>query len=225
MSKTQLSFVEENYLKAIYHLTTESKDPVSTNAIAESVQTRAASVTDMLKKLAAKKLIAYKKYYGVSMTGPGEKAALEVIRKHRLWETFLVEKLNFTWDQVHEVAEQLEHIHSPLLIQRIDALLGYPTHDPHGDPIPSEQGEITEQSHILLSELKSGSEGKVVAVNDSSPDFLRYLDRLGIAIGTRVTIIEKVSFDGSIELKVENEVKPLFISKEVSDNLWITKVT
>ena len=222
MKKSPLSFVEENYLKAIYHLMTEGDGPVTTNAIAESVQTRAASVTDMLKKLSAKNLIDYKKYYGVSMTESGEKAALDVIRKHRLWETFLVEKLNFAWDQVHEVAEQLEHIHSPLLIQRIDALLGYPTHDPHGDPIPSEQGEISEQSHILLSELKAGSSATVVAVNDSSPEFLRYLDRIGITIGAHVRIIEKVAFDGSSELRIEED-KSVFISKEVSDNLWITR--
>ncbi len=223
MQKIRLSFVEENYLKAIYHLMTESDGAVTTNAIAESMNTRAASVTDMLKKLSAKKLIDYKKYYGVSMTQHGEKAALEVIRKHRLWETFLVEKLNFAWDQVHEVAEQLEHIHSPLLIQRIDALLGYPTHDPHGDPIPSEQGEITEQSHILLSELKSGSSAHIVAVNDSSPDFLRYLDRIGISIGSSVRILEKVSFDASLELEIGPERKSVFVSKEVSDNLWVTK--
>jgi DtxR family transcriptional regulator, Mn-dependent transcriptional regulator len=221
MSRIQLSFVEENYLKAIYHLMTDGSGAVTTNAIADSVNTRAASVTDMLKKLSAKKLIDYKKYYGVSMTDSGEKAALEVIRKHRLWETFLVEKLNFSWDQVHEVAEQLEHIQSTLLIQRIDALLGYPTHDPHGDPIPSEQGEISEQSHTLLSTYTAGTPGKVVAVNDSSPEFLRYLDRIGISIGSTVRIIEKIAFDGSLELEVEPNNKRIFVSKEVSDNLWI----
>lgn len=222
MSRIHLSFVEENYLKAIYHLMTDGSGAVTTNAIAESVNTRAASVTDMLKKLSVKKLIDYKKYYGVSMTESGEKAALEVIRKHRLWETFLVEKLNFSWDQVHEVAEQLEHIQSPLLIQRIDALLGYPTHDPHGDPIPSEQGEISEQAHTLLSAYSSATPGTVVAVNDSSPEFLRYLDRIGISIGSTVRIIEKVAFDGSLELEVEPTNKRIFISKEVSDNLWVT---
>lgn len=224
MTKILLSFVEENYLKAIYHLMQESEGSVSTNAIADSMQTRAASVTDMLKKLSAKKLIDYRKYYGVSMTDSGQRAALEIIRKHRLWETFLVEKLNFAWDQVHEVAEQLEHIQSPLLIQRIDALLGYPTHDPHGDPIPSEQGKIAEQPQILLSELKSGTPANIVAVNDSSPDFLRYLDRIGISIGSQVQILEKLPFDGSIELSVDKDNSGKFISKEVSDNLWVTKV-
>lgn len=223
MENIRLSFVEENYLKTIYHLMAEGDGPVTTNAIAENMNTRAASVTDMLKKLSAKNLIDYKKYYGVSMTESGERAALEVIRKHRLWETFLVEKLNFAWDQVHDVAEQLEHIRSPLLIQRIDALLGYPTHDPHGDPIPSEQGEISEQSHILLSELKAGSAAHVVAVNDSSPDFLRYLDRIGIAIGSQVRIRDKVAFDGSLEIVIGQDEQHVFVSKEVSDNLWVTK--
>ncbi len=224
MTNNRLSFVEENYLKAIYHLMPEDDGNVSTNAIADSMNTRAASVTDMLKKLSAKKLIDYRKYYGVSMTETGQRAALEIIRKHRLWETFLVEKLNFAWDQVHDVAEQLEHIQSPLLIQRIDALLGYPTHDPHGDPIPSEQGEISEQSQILLSELSPGAAATIVAVNDSSPDFLRYLDRIGIAIGSQVKILEKLPFDGSVELAVNEEKNGKFISKEASDNLWVTKV-
>jgi DtxR family transcriptional regulator, Mn-dependent transcriptional regulator len=127
---------EENYLKAIYHLSKEEDESVSTNALAERLETTAASVSDMLKKLAKKELIEYKKYQGVNISEKGKRVALQIIRKHRLWEVFLVEKLSFNWDEVHEIAEQLEHIDSPTLVKRLDEFLGYPKFDPHGDPIP-----------------------------------------------------------------------------------------
>ena len=137
-----LSLAEENYLKAIYHLSEDGTKDVLTNALADSLSTKAASVTDMIKKLSAKSLISYKKYYGVNVTAKGKSQALQVIRKHRLWETFLVQKLDFTWDEVHEIAEQLEHIQSPRLIEKLDEFLDYPTVDPHGDPIPNGKGKI-----------------------------------------------------------------------------------
>ena len=137
-----MTFSEENYLKTIYHLTTASDAEVSTNAIAEKMETKASSVTDMLKKLAEKGLINYKKYQGVSLTQDGKLAAKMSVRKHRLWEVFLVEKLGFSWDEVHDIAEQLEHIKSEKLINKLDDFLDNPTEDPHGDPIPDREGRI-----------------------------------------------------------------------------------
>lgn len=216
-----LSFAEENYLKTIYHLSRELDGPVSTNAIADSLSTKAASVTDMIKKLSVKGVVSYQKYRGVRVSDEGKKAALHVIRKHRLWETFLVEKLKFNWDEVHEVAEQLEHIRSPLLIKRLDELLGYPKYDPHGDPIPDEDGEFKLKAKIALSECNQGKDGIVIAVNDDSSAFLKYLDKIGAYIGAKVKVIDRVEFDDSLEIELDH--KKVFISKEVSENIWITE--
>ena len=223
MSASELSFAEENYLKAIYHLMPGDGKPVSTNAIAREMNTRAASVTDMIKRLSAKKLIRYKKYYGVAITDTGRKAALRIIRKHRLWETFLVDKLQFNWDEVHEVAEQLEHIRSTLLIQRLDEYLGKPQFDPHGDPIPGEDGEMADVQQIALHELSPGQAGRVTAVNDSSSALLQYLDKAGIAIGTLLRIIGHVEFDQSLEISLDDR-KTIFISRQVAENLWVQKL-
>ena len=175
-----LSFAEENYLKAIYHLAEQSGQSVSTNAIADELNTKAASVTDMIKRLSSKGVLSYQKYKGVYVSEAGKIAALQVIRKHRLWETFLVAKLKFNWDEVHEVAEQLEHIKSPLLIKRLDELLGHPKFDPHGDPIPDENGEYKEKPKTPLFELQIEQSGIVVTVQDDSPAFLQYLKKIGI---------------------------------------------
>src|SRR5688500_18567354 len=158
------SFTEENYLKAIFKLLEGDDEAVTTNAIAEKMNTRAASVTDMLKKLSEKKLINYKKYQGVTLTSSGKKIALNIIRKHRLWEVFLVEKLNFKWDEVHDIAEQLEHINSDTLIERIDKFLNYPKFDPHGDPIPDINGKFQSNKSVLVSELKLNSVGIMTGV-------------------------------------------------------------
>lgn len=216
-----LSFAEENYLKAIYHLSEETGDAVSTNAIADNLQTKAASVTDMIKKLSSKGVLSYQKYRGVHVSESGRKAALHVIRKHRLWETFLVEKLKFNWDEVHEVAEQLEHIKSPLLIKRLDEFLAYPKYDPHGDPIPDENGEFKTLSQTVLKDCELHQEGIIVSVKDASSSFLQYLDKIGAYIGAKIKILDKVSFDGSLEIRIDNK-KTVFISKEVSENIWIT---
>lgn len=216
-----LTFAEENYLKTIYHLSKDLDAPVSTNAIADSLNTKAASVTDMIKKLSAKGAISYQKYRGVKVSEEGKRAALSVIRKHRLWETFLVEKLKFNWDEVHEVAEQLEHIKSPLLIERLDELLGYPKYDPHGDPIPDEEGEFKAKPQIALSDCQNGREGKVIAVKDDSSAFLKYLDKIGAYIGAKVKVLDRVEFDDSLEIEIDN--KKVFVSKEVSENIWITE--
>ncbi|QSE96668.1 metal-dependent transcriptional regulator [Fulvivirga lutea] len=216
-----LSYAEENYLKAIYHISQETGESVSTNAIADSLNTKAASVTDMIKKLSKKGVLSYQKYHGVTVSDKGKKAALQVIRKHRLWETFLVEKLKFNWDEVHEVAEQLEHINSSLLIKRLDEFLAYPKYDPHGDPIPDENGEFKAKPQVGLAELNMGDVGIIVSVKDSNNSFLQYLDKIGIYLGAKVKVLDKVEFDGSSEIQIDNK-KIVFISKEVADNIWVT---
>ncbi|MDX5438103.1 MAG: metal-dependent transcriptional regulator [Pontibacter sp.] len=215
------SYTEENYIKAIYKLSANGTQEVNTNAIAEVIETKAASVTDMLRKLSAKGIVNYIKYKGVSLTDQGEQIALQIIRKHRLWETFLVEKLKFNWDEVHEVAEELEHISSSLLTNRLDEFLGYPKFDPHGDPIPSETGEMKEKKQRLLAEMEIDDAGVVVGVNDSQPLFLQYLDKMGIALGSRIKIVDKIPYDNSLEINLENN-KNLLISSEVSKNIFLS---
>ena len=217
-----LSFAEENYLKAIYHLSQDGTREVSTNEIAEVLETKPASVSDMIKKLAAKEVIHYKKYQGVNISDAGKHLALRVIRKHRLWEVFLVEKLKFNWDEVHEVAEQLEHIQSPLLIQRLDEFLGHPKYDPHGDPIPNENGEFTEKPKLALSEVDLQTSGIIISVKDTSPLFLQYLDKIGAYIGAKIKVLDRVEFDGSMEINLDGK-KTLFISKDVAQNILITE--
>ena len=215
-----LSFVEENYLKAIYHLSQSGDCDVTTNALAEEMKTTPASVSDMIKKLSKKAVVNYQKYKGVNVSEKGKLIALQVIRKHRLWEVFLVEKLSFNWDQVHEVAEQLEHIKSPLLIQRLDEFLGYPKYDPHGDPIPDEHGQFTESKKEPLSEFPVGNTGVVVAVQDSGTAFLKYLDKVGIQIGTKITVDELIEFDGSMDITIDQK-KSITVSKTVAENIWV----
>jgi DtxR family Mn-dependent transcriptional regulator len=210
---------EENYLKTIYHLTTISDVEVSTNAIAEKIETKASSVTDMLKKLAEKDLVHYKKYQGVSLTEKGKLAAKMIVRKHRLWESFLVEKLNFSWDEVHDVAEQLEHIKSEKLIDKLDEFLNFPTEDPHGDPIPNAEGQIVNIKKHLLSEFEKNKIGICVGVKDTSTDFLKYLDKQEIALGSEIEIIEQELFDSSFTIRVGN--KEMMISNKIASNLYI----
>lgn len=216
----ELTVAEENYLKAIYHLSDGGKKSVSTNDIAAEIKTKAASVSDMLRKLGEKEVIEYRKYYGLQITETGKRLALQTIRKHRLWEVFLVEKLNFAWDEVHEVAEQLEHIQSPLLIQRLDAYLNFPKFDPHGDPIPDEFGDVRSRPRVQLNEMEVNQTGQIVAVKDSSAAFLRYLDKVGAYIGARIKVLDKVEFDGSLEILVDQK-KTLFMSKDVASNILV----
>ena len=212
---------EENYLKAIYHLESDSKKGISTNAIAKSLETKASSVTDMVKKLSEKEVVLYIKYQGVTLTEFGKKTAANIVRKHRLWEVFLVEKLNFSWDEVHDVAEQLEHIKSSKLINQLDALLGFPTHDPHGDPIPDKDGNVNTVDKILLSTFNKDESGVCVGVNDSSSEFLRFLDKKKITLGKKITVIEKEDFDDSLSIEIDGE--KLSISKKIANNLYIKK--
>lgn len=217
-----MTFSEENYLKAIYHLTSLNDTEVSTNGIAEMMETKASSVTDMLKKLAEKDLVNYKKYQGVSLTENGKSAAKMIVRKHRLWEVFLVEKLNFSWDEVHDIAEQLEHIKSEQLINRLDDFLGNPTEDPHGDPIPDANGRIVKIEKQLLSELTENQIGVCVGVKDTSSDFLKYLDKQEIALGSKIEFLSKESFDLSVKIKVDS--KELSISNKIASNLFVKLV-
>lgn len=223
LSKNELvTLSEENYLKAIYHLGKHGTIAVSTNAIAEQMETKASSVTDMVKKLAEKDLVNYVKYQGVSLTKDGKIVATSIIRKHRLWEVFLVQKLNFTWDEVHDVAEQLEHIKSDKLVNQLDAFLEFPTHDPHGDPIPDKNGNMVTREKTILSKVSINSVGVCVGVNDSSSDFLKYLSKHNIALGTSIEVVGKEKFDDSMTIKIED--KTLQISKLISNNIYIKLV-
>jgi DtxR family Mn-dependent transcriptional regulator len=217
-----LSFAEENYLKSIYHLSNGGIRSVSTNAIAESLKTKPASVSDMLRKLNKKGVITYEKYKGVNISKSGKKQALSIIRKHRLWEVFLVEKLNFNWDEVHEIAEQLEHIRSSLLITRLDEFLGYPQYDPHGDPIPDEHGMVHSNPKTSLTKLEIDHAGILVSIKDTSDLFLQYLDKVGISIGSKIKVLDIFPYDGSREILINGKNK-LSISQEVSENLLMTQ--
>jgi DtxR family Mn-dependent transcriptional regulator len=217
-----MTFSEENYLKTIYHLTIVFDAEISTNAIADKMETKASSVTDMLKKLSEKHLVHYKKYQGVSLTESGTLAAKMIIRKHRLWEVFLVEKLGFSWDEVHDIAEQLEHIKSEQLIDRLDDFLGNPTEDPHGDPIPDATGRIINVDKLLLSELLAQQQGICVGVKDTSSEFLRYLDKQHISLGSRIECVSKEVFDASLKIKIEG--RELTISNKIASNLFVKLV-
>lgn len=216
------SFTEENYLKTIYYLATRQQGEVSTNALAEMTATKAASVTDMLRKLADKQLIHYKKYQGVRLTDEGERLALQVIRRHRLWEVFLVEKLGFGWDAVHAIAEELEHIRSEELVERLDMYLGNPQFDPHGDPIPTPAGEMPETAYYKLCDVALGESARLMAVLEHSTEFLQHLDHAGLTLGCRVTVAEINTFDKSVLVQVDTD-RPVFVSHEVAKNLLVSR--
>ena len=219
---TAMTLSEEDYIKAIYHLGMVSNKTVSTNAVADQMETKPSSVTDMVKKLSDKGLVNYKRYKGVSLTELGKKTALSIVRKHRLWEVFLVEKLNFSWDEVHDVAEQLEHIKSDKLVDRLDKHLGYPQVDPHGDPIPSKKGEFKKTVKKLLNEVPLRTSGICVGVKDSSPPFLKFLDKNKIALGDTITVVDKEEFDGSLHIQIKGS--DLHISNLIATNLYL-KIT
>ncbi|MDG1174179.1 MAG: metal-dependent transcriptional regulator [Flavobacteriales bacterium] len=213
---------EENYLKAIYGIESKFGESVSTNMLANKLETKASSVTDMVKKLAKKELITYEKYQGVSLTECGKDIAINIIRNHRIWEVFLVEKLKYKWDEVHEIAEQLEHIKSEELVDRLDDFLEHPSFDPHGDPIPDKKGNIPiRKEAIQLNELAIGEEGIIVGVKNTNNEFLQYLEEMNLTLGKRVKVEKVFDFDESKIIKTEK--KSVTISKEVSSNLIIEK--
>ncbi len=212
------TFSEENYLKIIYNLDRQGIKKITPTAISEALNNNPASVIDMLKKLGDKKLLNYEKARGAKLTSNGKAVAIAVIRKHRLWEVFLQEKLAYGWDQVHDIAEQLEHIQYPDLADRLDKFLGFPKYDPHGDPIPSASGETASMQRIMLEEANIGKTYKVAGVKDTSPEFLQYLKKLEIGIGTEITVIEKISFDHSIVIRIGKAIQTT-VSKAFSQNL------
>ena len=213
---------KENYLKAIFHLQ-EEEGMVTTNALAAELNTRAASVTDMLKKLKAQKLLLYEKYQGFRLSNEGRKVAIQIIRKHRLWELFLVEKLHFGWEEVHEIAEELEHISSRKLIDRLDEFLGFPTSDPHGDPIPDAQGKLISRNDISLVDLKMNKMAEVTNISDQTPEMLDLLKHKNISLGTRLEIRKRFSVDNSVEIRIKNQ-SPVTISEHVAKNVFVKNV-
>ena len=212
---------EENYLKIIYKLEREWSERVTTNAISEVMGTKASSVTDMLKKLAQKEWVHYVKYQDISLTEKGKRHALFILRRHRIWETFLVEKLGFASDAVHDIAEELEHVQSEELVNRLEAFLNFPALDPHGGRIPDQTGVYRqpEDTIVRLCDLPVGTTGTVKSIRETSPVFLRFLAKIGIGAGTVFEITDRLEFDDSLELKVSN--RTLVISKEASSHLFV----
>ncbi len=214
------SSTEENYLKALLHLTVEdSSQGAGTNDLAAYLHVKPATANDMIKKLKEKGLVHYEKYKKVTLTEAGKEKAIEILRKHRLWETFLYEKLEFTWDEVHEVAEQLEHIQSAKLIEKLDKLLGYPEYDPHGDAIPDARGAMKTTSKKKLSDIAAGASCRIVAVKDNSAAFLQYVTQLGIGIDLHIKVLRKRVFDGSMDIEVNQKVAS--VSKKFADNILV----
>ena len=209
----------EDYLKAIYHVSQSSSGAVATPSIAKQIGAKPSSVTDMFKKLSDQNLVKYQKYQGVSLTNEGVKTALRIVRKHRLWESFLVSHLNFNWDEVHQVAEQLEHIQSEKLTNELERFLDYPTHDPHGDPIPNRALFMKTYSKILLTELPVNKEGVCIGVKDNSSGFLRYLDRRQIGIGTTLQVLHREDFDDSLHIQAGKST--LMITKKTAENIYV----
>lgn len=213
---------EENYIKAIFHLQGD-EGMVTTNALSAELQTRPASVTDMLKKLKTKKLLVYEKYQGFRLSAEGRKVALGIIRRHRLWEFFLSEKLRFSWEEVHEVAEQLEHVTSVKLIDKLEEYLGYPRFDPHGDPIPDRNGKIATHERICITAIPPDHPMEVCHVGNQSPELLDILRHNHIAIGTQLSVRKKFSFDKSLEVCTANG--PAFVlSEAVAKHVWMKKI-
>ncbi len=214
------SQTEENYLKAIYNLMKIQPKGVSTKSIGDLLKIKPPTVSDMLKKLGGKKLIKYARYKGVTLTKEGEKIALKIIRKHRLWETFLVEHFKFKWDEVHNIAEQLEHIDAPKLVDRLDEYLGYPQFDPHGDPIPDKDGVISKRYDKTLDQVNEGEKVTMVGVKDHSSQFLQYLDENKFVLGTEIILLQVVQYDKSCLVKLTNK-KKMNLSYQVCKNLLV----
>lgn len=219
-----LSYTEENYLKALLMLSfqNEERPEAGTNEMAAYLGVKPATATDMLKKLKEKELVTYQKYGKILLTTLGRKKGIAILRKHRLWETFLYEKLDFSWDEVHEVAEQLEHIQSAKLVDKLEEFLNFPEFDPHGDPIPKANGEIPAIDKVLLADVKTGESCKVVAVKDTSALFLQYLEKLKVTIGTNVKVLEVIDFDGSLSIQIEKE-EARSVSMKFAESLFVKR--
>ena len=213
------SISEENYIKSIYHLQ-QQNDTVTTNSLAQEINTRPASVTDMLKKLQVKNILEYEKYKGFRLNATGNKVALNIVRRHRLWEYFLVSKLGFEWDKVHAIAEELEHVSSIDLIQKLDTFLNYPQTDPHGDPIPDKNGKVPNIKQLSMAEIAEKKTVIVSSVSNQSTEMLELMKHYNLGIGTEVKIIKRFSFDSSVEIKVAKQV-PCILSEQVAKNIFV----
>ena len=213
------SVSEENYIKAIYHLQQEV-DRVNTMLLASTLETKPASITDMLKKLKTKRLLDYKPYYGFKLSAEGNRVALGIVRRHRLWEFFLAEKLKFNWEEVHEMAEDLEHVSNKKLIDKLDAFLGYPKFDPHGDPIPDQDGKIQKEEHVLLSELKVKAQGRVTKIKSHSTKIMDLIAHQQMNIGSKITVKKVFEFDESMEILIDGKITKN-ISKQLANNIFI----
>jgi DtxR family Mn-dependent transcriptional regulator len=213
------SFTEENYLKTIYQLSGPDEIAVSTNALAEKLETSAPSVTDMLRRMAGKRLLIHQKYRGVTLTRPGKEIAVQILRRHRIWEVFLVDQLGYKWDEVHEIAEQLEHVQSDDLIERLHTFLGHPQFDPHGDPIPDQEGNFPDSPDALLADLRVGQQAIIVGVREHSPEFLRFLEGAQLVLGTEVNVVERLDFDHS--MRVNANKSSMTLSGRICRNLIV----
>jgi DtxR family Mn-dependent transcriptional regulator len=209
---------EENYIKAIFHLQ-DADGTVTTNKLAAELKAKPASITDMLKKLKTKKLVHYQAYHGFRLSNEGKKVALIIIRRHRLWEFFLAEKLKFSWGEVHAVAEHLEHVSSKKLIDKLDEFLGFPRYDPHGDPIPDSNGRIESSKQVSLEDLPLNKPAIVCHVSDQSGEMLELLGHKKIGIGTKLEVKRRFSFDNSLEIKIRQQ-PPITISEQLSKNIF-----
>lgn len=216
------SVVEENYLKALLSLA-NADDEVSINDLSKRLNIKMPTVNSMMKRFAEKELVAYESYKPVKLSARGKKEASMIIRKHRLTEMFLVEKMDFNWEQVHEIAEQIEHIQSPLFFEKMDALLGYPRFDPHGSPIPDKNGKVTETAYVPLSQCAEQVDLTLKAVSDSSEGFLRFLNSRSILLGDQLKVLSKEPFDGSMQVEVKGKSIEMF-SQVICDKLLVEKV-
>lgn len=219
-----LSISEENYLKAIYKITgSEENRYAGTNELSKILNLKAGSTTEMIKKLHEKKLIEYKKYHGVRLSKKGNRIAIKTVRKHRLWEVFLVESLGYKWDEVHEIAEQMEHIGDDELTARLDKFLNFPKFDPHGDPIPNKEGAIANNPNITLSESPLNKKVKFIGVKTSDAEFLKYLSKIGFEIGNDITVVDTNPYDELIEIKINKNKTTITVSNKTASNIYIKK--
>ena len=212
---------EENYLKAIYKLSEGNTQLVSTSKMAAELGVNAASITDKIKRMSQKKIVEYKKSKGVKLTEKGKKSALEIVRKHRLWEYFLVEKLKFKWDEVHGIAEELEHIRHAELVNKLDAFLGFPKYDPHGDPIPDSEGNFAKEKFLLLTDAQIKHTFVLTGVLDHASSFLQYLDKMKLAIGEEITILDRVEYDHSLNVRLKKSKRDISLSRQVAENILV----
>ncbi len=217
-----LTAAEENYLKSIYKIHQETNEPVSTMALANVMNQRPATITEAFRKLADLDLVRYEKYYGVELTLAGKRHALQILRRHRLWEQFLVQVLGFKWDEVHDLAEELEHIQNDKLIERLDAHLGFPKSDPHGDPIPTAEGELLVPESMKLSQAKAGDELTLVGVTRHVPEYLQFLESNGFKLGGRIKVNQVLPFDRSMLLKISDD-NSTYLSSDAADWLLVVK--